>query len=81
MSMNPHQMQAVQAWINTRIGWGCPICKGQSFTFQDQVVLQPIASKEQPDGTPKTVIPISCTDCAYTILLSESLFHSQEGTP
>ena len=81
MAMGPQQMQAVQAWINQRLGGACPICKGTSFNFQDQAVLPPIVAGGQAYGIPSVVVPVTCRDCGYVFFLSPSVFTQQGINP
>jgi hypothetical protein len=39
MPLGQQQLQVVHDWLKNWFGCRCPVCKGQTFIFQDMVAL------------------------------------------
>jgi hypothetical protein len=63
MMLSSQQMQLVQDWLTARLGYCCPVCHGQQFSFLETVEMQ--ASSGRQD-----FIPITCSECNHVIFLA-----------
>ncbi len=71
MPLDQGQLQKVQDWLTARLGHACPVCKSTGLNYGDTLLLPVSAGAGQQSAVPKGYIPVSCTECGYTILLSE----------
>jgi len=66
MHLSHERITFILQWINKRMAGRCPACHGGQFDFH-HVMEMTIAGTQET----RTYVPISCSDCAYTFLLSD----------
>jgi hypothetical protein len=86
MPLAHNETQLIKHWLTNRMKDTCPVCGGHSFKYGDRIEFRDALIPGVPSCTTGTLpqylfVPIVCSGCAYTMLLSLNHLASLSQTP